>query len=135
MSSQPAAKSAAAATTLATSFVLPPTRAPSASSARPSRLVTEEGLARRILASPIPWSRCFESRSRQRRSRWRIPLGVSAGSRDQSMLSRTTAAMTSVTFSPWKSARPVTISKRTTPNDQMSARLSTGLPRACSGAM
>ncbi len=36
---------------------------------------------------------------------------------------------------PSKSRRPVSISKRTTPKDQMSARLSTALPRACSGDM
>ncbi len=37
--------------------------------------------------------------------------------------------------SPLKARCPVSISKSTTPNDQISARLSTALPRACSGAM
>ena len=39
------------------------------------------------------------------------------------------------TVSPSKSLRPVSISKSTTPKDQMSARWSTGLPLACSGDM
>ena len=46
-----------------------------------------------------------------------------------------TAASTSLTVSPSKSRRPVSISHSTTPKAQMSARLSTGLPRACSGDM
>ena len=41
----------------------------------------------------------------------------------------------SLTVSPVNRRVPVSISKRTTPKDQMSARLSTGLPRACSGLM
>ncbi len=41
----------------------------------------------------------------------------------------------SLTVSPWNSRFPVSISKRTTPNAQTSALLSTGLPRACSGDM
>jgi len=48
----------------------------------------------------------------------------------------TTAARTSVTLSPSaKSDVPASISYNTTPKAQMSARLSTGFPRACSGAM
>ena len=39
------------------------------------------------------------------------------------------------TSSPSNARRPVSISKSTHPNAQMSARLSTGLPRACSGLM
>ena len=46
-----------------------------------------------------------------------------------------TAASTSLTVSPSKSLRPVSISKSTTPKAQMSARRSTALPRACSGDM
>ena len=46
-----------------------------------------------------------------------------------------TAASVSETVSPWNSRCPVSISYSTTPKAQMSARLSTGLPRACSGAM
>jgi hypothetical protein len=41
----------------------------------------------------------------------------------------------SLTVSPWKSRFPVSISYSTTPKAQMSARLSTGFPRACSGDM
>ena len=47
----------------------------------------------------------------------------------------TTAAITSVTVSPANSERPVSISHTSTPKDHTSARLSTGLPRACSGDM
>ncbi len=39
------------------------------------------------------------------------------------------------TVSPSYSLFPVSISHRTTPNDQISARLSTGFPLACSGLM
>ena len=46
-----------------------------------------------------------------------------------------TCAMTSVTVSPANSDRPVSISHSSTPKDHTSARLSTGLPRACSGDM
>jgi len=38
-------------------------------------------------------------------------------------------------FAPPNTIRPASISNNTTPNAQMSARLSTGLPRACSGDM
>ncbi len=41
----------------------------------------------------------------------------------------------SLTVSPVKSLFPVSISNNTTPNAQMSARLSTFAPRACSGDM
>ena len=51
------------------------------------------------------------------------------------MSSLITAAMISVAVSPRNSFRPVSISNNTTPNAQMSARLSTGRPFACSGAM
>jgi hypothetical protein len=46
-----------------------------------------------------------------------------------------TAARVSEIVSPWNSLRPVNISNRTTPKDQMSARRSTALPFACSGLM
>ena len=46
-----------------------------------------------------------------------------------------TAARTSLTVSPVYIARPVSISARTTPKAQMSARRSMGLPFACSGLM
>ena len=47
----------------------------------------------------------------------------------------TTLAMTSVTVSPPKAGRPASTSYSAQPNAQMSARLSTVLPRACSGDM
>ncbi len=57
-------------------------------------------------ASPMSRSLCFGSRSRQRRSSARMRGGVSGGKADQSIVSRTTAASTSVTVSPAKSLRP-----------------------------
>ncbi len=61
--------------------------------------------------------------------------GVSAGRAVQSISWRRTAARVSETVSPSKRRLPVSISKKTTPNAQISARLSTDSPRACSGAM
>ena len=46
-----------------------------------------------------------------------------------------TSASVSDTFSPENARRPDTISNRTAPNAQTSARLSTAVPWACSGAM
>ena len=45
------------------------------------------------------------------------------------------AEIVSDTVSPAKARSPVSISHNTQPNAQMSARLSTSRPRACSGAM
>jgi len=54
----------------------------------------------------------------------------------QSSSSRvSTAAIVSGSVSAAKARRPVSISKRTAPKAQMSARLSTAPARACSGAM
>jgi hypothetical protein len=81
---------------------------------------------------------CSRSRGRlrrQRRSSLSIAGGHAAGSRSQAGSSLMTEAMISEAVSPLKSARPVSISKRTTPNDQMSARSSTARPPACSGDM
>jgi len=61
--------------------------------------------------------------------------GVAAGNVAHSGSVLSTAASTSLTVSPSKSLWPVSISHSTTPKAQMSARLSTGLPRACSGDM
>ena len=58
-----------------------------------------------------------------------------AGSRAQSGSSRTMAARVSCTSSPPNARFPVSISYSTAPNAQMSARLSTVFPRACSGLM
>ena len=58
-----------------------------------------------------------------------------AGSRAQSGSFINTAASMSDTSSPSKARRPVSISKSTQPKAQMSVRLSTALPRACSGLM
>ena len=48
---------------------------------------------------------------------------------------RGSAAIVSETVSPRKGGRPVNISYNTQPNAQMSVRLSTAFPRACSGLM
>lgn len=47
----------------------------------------------------------------------------------------TTDANTSETVSPSNGLRPVSISKSTHPNDQMSVRRSIAFPRACFGLM
>ena len=86
-------------------------------------------------ASPMSRSRFFRSRSRQRRRRRRTLGGVSEGKAVQSGSCRSTEASTSDTVSPSKQRLPVSISYSTAPNAQMSVRLSTGLPRACSGDM
>jgi hypothetical protein len=80
-------------------------------------------------ASPISRSRRFGSFSRHFRSRRCTFTGTPL----QSGSFLTTAASTSVVVSPLKARRPMSISYSTQPNAQMSARLSTGLPRACSG--
>ena len=86
-------------------------------------------------ASPMSRSRrprvALEAAAQQPRT----PGGVAAGSALQSGSRLSTAASTSLTVSPAKSRWPVSISKSTTPKAQMSARLSTALPRACSGDM
>ena len=62
--------------------------------------------------------------------------GIAPGSARQSGSSLSTAASMSATRPrPRTVACPVSASHRHTPNAQMSARLSTALPRACSGAM
>jgi hypothetical protein len=94
------------------------------------------GADSRMRASPMSRSRCCGSRSRQRATSARRDGGVSAGRRRRSISSLSTAASVSVTDRPAPNRRsPVSISYTTTPNAQMSARLSTGRPRACSGAM
>ena len=80
-------------------------------------------------------SRVRGSLRRQRESRRRTVWGVAFGRASRSGSRVTTAAITSVTVSPAKSAWPVSISHTSTPKAQTSARRSTGLPRACSGDM
>ena len=80
-------------------------------------------------------SRVRGSLRRQRLSSSRTARGVRAGSASRSGSRVTTAAITSVTVSPANRERPVSISHSSTPKDHTSARLSTGLPRACSGDM
>ena len=96
---------------------------------------TTSRLCRAIRASPISRSLNFGSRSRQRSISVRRAGGVSAGRRSSLMGSLMTAAIVSVTVSPSKRRSPLSISNSTTPNAQMSARVSTAFPRACSGLM
>ncbi len=93
------------------------------------------GSPRTTRASPMSRSRSRGSRSRQRATSWRTVDGVAGGSAPRSGGCVSTAASVSLIVSPSNSRRPVSISHRTTPNAQMSARLSTARPRACSGAM
>jgi hypothetical protein len=86
-------------------------------------------------ASPMSRRRSLGSRSRQRAIRRRSDGGT-AGPSDCTSIGRvSTAAIVSEIVSPSKSSLPVSISWRTAPKAQMSARLSTGRPRACSGLM
>jgi hypothetical protein len=86
-------------------------------------------------ASPIAWSRRFGSFSRHdRRSRRRLG-GTPAGSKRQFGSVLRTDANVSEIVSPVNRRWPASISKTTTPNAQISARLSAGRPLACSGLM
>jgi len=86
-------------------------------------------------ASPMSCRRCLGSLTRQRISSSRARAGMFAGTAAQSGSLLRTDAITSEWSSPSKARRPVSISYNTTPNAQTSARRSTALPRACSGAM
>ena len=86
-------------------------------------------------ASPMACSLCLRSRSRHLCSSLRILGGVADGSALQSGSPRRTPARISVTDSPGNARLPVSISYSTTPNAQISLRLSTAAPRACSGLM
>ena len=79
--------------------------------------------------------RLLTSFSRHRRNKWRTLAGVDDGSLRQSGSRSRIAAIVSETVSRWNALWPVSVSYNTQPNAQMSARLSTGLPRVCSGLM
>ena len=80
-------------------------------------------------------TRCFGSFSRQLRKNVPSTGGMSFGSTLQSGSMAMTWARVFDTSSPTNGLVPVSISKSTTPYAQTSARLSTTLPLACSGAM
>ena len=86
-------------------------------------------------ASAISCSRCFASFSKQRWSRRRIVNGAASGRAVQSGSRSRIATIASDTVSPTNAWRPVSISYNIQPNAQISVRLSTGRPRACSGLM
>ena len=89
----------------------------------------------RRFASPMSRMRCGQIFCRQRRRTVRAAGGRSAGTADKSSsFLCITAPAVSVTLSPSNACRPVSISKRTQPKAQTSVRLSSGSPRACSGA-
>jgi len=94
---------------------------------------TASGPSSRMRASPISRSRFLTSRSRQRPTSVRSDDGVSFGSFPTSIGARSTSASVCEVVSPSNSRVPVSSSHSTTPKDQMSARLSTTLPAACSG--
>jgi len=79
--------------------------------------------------------RCLMFFARQRRNTATTAGGTVEGSAVQSGSFSTTAAMVSVMLSPLNARCPLSISKSTAPNAQMSPRLSTTPPRACSGLM
>ena len=113
---------------------------PASQSSRSRRLTLSAHSMRAALAPTAldlqPRRRCRSRRSRSRHRRSsRIADGVEAGSAAQSGSVLSTSASVSDTSSPRNRRRPLSISYSTTPNAQMSARLSTGLPLACSGAM
>ena len=81
---------------------------------------------------------CNRSRAfftRQRRNNRRSSVGVAGGRAVQSGSFVRIDAIESEIVLPGNAWRPVSISYRTHPNAQMSARSSTELPRACSGLM
>ncbi len=88
-----------------------------------------------IRASPASRARLLISFCKQRRSKSRIFVGVETGSVFHSGSSFSTAARISVVISPRNACLPVSSSYTRQPNAQMSVRLSTALPRACSGLM
>jgi hypothetical protein len=85
--------------------------------------------------SPMACTRCLGSFCRQRLRYPRSAGDSIAGSLVQSGSRSMTRASVSETLSPSNARVPVSISYSTQPNAQMSARRSTGLPRACSGLM
>ena len=83
--------------------------------------------------SPMSRMRALGSFWRQRRSTIASTGAAPDGNAPRSGALFITSANVSDTSSPLKARRPVSISYSTAPNAQMSARLSTGFPRACSG--
>ncbi len=77
----------------------------------------------------------FASRCRHFRRTLLTPAGVWSGSAAQSGSFDRTETSVSLTVSPSKARFPVSISYSTHPKAQTSVRLSTALPRACSGLM
>ncbi len=83
----------------------------------------------------MSWILCRRSLCTQRRRVSRSAGGVSSGNLLQSGSALMMLACTWPTLSPPNSCVPVSISYSTQPKAQMSVRLSTTLPRACSGLM
>jgi hypothetical protein len=85
--------------------------------------------------SPMSCKRRFGSLARHSSMTRRTALGVDAGSCVQSGSRSSTTAIVSDMVSPPNARRPASISYSTHPDAQISVRLSTTLPRACSGDM
>src|SRR5262249_27606726 len=81
------------------------------------------------------WYRRLGSLCKQRRNRERTGCGVSPCKRDQSGSAFMMPPRISTVLSPSKGDLPVSISKNTTPKDQISERVVVILPFACSGDM
>ena len=109
--------------------------------AQPVRVSRRDPL-RRFQIPPAPPIRCGHRRclpwasfSKHRRRSLRRPDGVCVGTDSQSGSFLMTAARMSVTVAPSKVFLPDRASYKQHPNAQISLRVSTALPRACSGLM
>ncbi len=100
-----------------------------------SRATSCVASSRLLPASPMSRRRCRTSFWRQRRRRPCTARGTVGGRLVQSGSRSITAATTSAVVSPTNARRPASISYSTHPKAQMSDRLSTAFPRACSGLM
>ena len=98
-------------------------------SSRMRRPPTRGGLHR--CRADAAWDLCPDNAA----TATRTDADVDAGNADQSGSLLITETIVSVMSSPANARRPVNISYSTAPNAQMSARLSTVFPRACSGDM
>ena len=102
---------------------------------RPSPLPVPSGRSARSVPRRWPGASAADPSPDTARGVSLLDPGVSRGNRVQSGVDVSTAASVSDTVSPGKGRTPASISYSTAPKAQMSARRSTGFPRACSGAM
>ena len=118
-----------------------PSAKPGAPQAAPAAPIGElDGIAARassssMRASAMSWSRRALSFCRHFWTSERTESGVAAGRAFQSGSRSSSATIVSERVSAWNARRPVSASYSTQPKDQMSLRLSSSCPRACSGLM